>query len=173
MNKFLLCCSLLLSGMTFSFARPVKIWKPAELLKEADLVIIATPQATTDVKNQDLTGAKYHTRVSVETELEVQAVVKGAWKEKSLPVRHQRFYGIAGSDDERAGRTINGPRFLEFDRVQKHTFLIYLKLTSEGTYEPLTGLTDPGNSFFPLETFYHSRELNKIAEPSTTPATRE
>ncbi len=173
MFKILLYSCVLVFGMTLSLARPVKNWEPADLLKEADLVIIATPKATTDVKDQDLTGAKYHTRVAVETEFEVQAVVKGDWKEKSLPIRHQRFYGIAGKDDERAGRTINGPRFLEFDRAQKHSFLIYLKRTSAGTYQPLTGLTDPGYSFFPLETFYHSRELNKVAEPVITPATRE
>lgn len=151
-----LCFVLAFSAIAVAHARPVKIWPPADLLKEADVVVIATAKATTDIKDQKLDEAKAETWVAVETEFEVQGVVRGVWKQKSIFVRHHRYHAI-----ESEVAIIDGPVFVEFDPAKKHSYLIYLKLTKDGWYVPLTGDMDPGDSFFLQQPFRAEQERPK------------
>jgi hypothetical protein len=152
-----LCVVLALAAISVAHARPVKIWQPAELLKEADVVVIATAKATTDIKDQQLDEAKADTWVAVETEFDVQAVVKGTWKQQSISVRHHRVF-----DKQSAIPVPSGPVFIDFDPAKKNSYQIYLKLTKEGWYVPLTGEQDPGDSFFLQQPFRAEHERPKV-----------
>jgi hypothetical protein len=76
-----------------------------------------------------------------------------------LKVRHHRYFE-AGSDVS----VIDGPALLEFNSKLKNRYLIFLKRTEGGLFEPLTGQQDPGNSFLLLKEYHVSRE-RRVSEP--------
>ena len=59
---------------------------------------------------------------------------------------------------------VDGPTFVEFNPALKNRYLMYLKLGTEGRYEPVSGLYDPTFSFYELKP-YHIAEERKTVPP--------
>jgi hypothetical protein len=124
-------------GASCVSARPVRVWKDAELWSEAEVVVLAMPRATKDVvARADDPRPDYW--VDVETTLDVQVVLKGeAGGEVTL--RHARY---------RDGTMPlpNGPMFVKLDPEKRQQFLLFLKRAKDGTLEPLSGQMDAHDS---------------------------
>jgi hypothetical protein len=123
--------------------RPVRLWSSEDLVKEADVVVIATVQSSThDAKNHKYTNPKSETWVDVDTDFAVQATLKGKNVEKRLTLRHKRYYSPTANIS-----VVDGPAFVTFSSKTKTAFLLFLKQDAEGVYEPVTGQYDPDQSF--------------------------
>jgi hypothetical protein len=135
-------------------ARPVKIWSFEELNEKADLVIVGTAISSADAKGLAYPEAKADTWVSVDTVFQIDSTLKGDLKTDKVTVRHNRYYGNTPEIT-----IIDGPSsFIEFNTKLKNQYLIFLKRTDDGSYVPLTGQYDPGNSFFLLQQYHISKE---------------
>lgn len=148
----MMCCFVLAPGIPAT-ARPVRGWSTAELWAKADLVVIATAKSTQDAENQRFDHPQDDTWVAVETVFDAQASLKGGLKEKTLTLRHLRYY------NKQAEVTVrDGPAFVEFDVHKKNSYLMFLKRGTDGLYEPLTGQTDPYQSFIMLQPYHVTKE---------------
>ena len=121
-------------------ARVAKIWSCDEMREAADLIVIAKPDKS------ELTAAKldgYRDALGTNTTFGVQSTLKGTLNGK-LVVQHYVFA---------KGGVIppNAPSFVAFPTGEKSaTYLLFLKKTADGTYEPVTGQIDPIDSCFIL-----------------------
>jgi hypothetical protein len=126
-------------------ARAVRIWPYQELLEKSDLVVLATPTATSDTKEHiDLPGFVGEHVIGVETGFAVSAVLKG---DKAL--RHFVFHHYRTTDGSNIPHVPNGPTFVSFDPVANptippRTFILFLLREADGRYAPVVGQTDPG-----------------------------
>ena len=161
MSLLAITACLVLANAFSASARPVRIWYPNELWEKADLVVIATAEASQD--EYKVENAKADTWVPVLTKFDVQAVLKGELEKKSVlekvsvTVRHNRYYGKMAD-----GRfVIAGPGFVEFNPKAKNQYLIFLAGKPGGAYEPLTGQYDPWQSFLLLQQYQQSKEREK------------
>jgi len=145
--------SVVLIQASSAMARPVKIWSFKELTEKADLVIVGTALSSADAKNHSYADTKSETWVAVDTVFTVHSIVKGELKAEALAMRHYRHY-----KREAEITTANGARFVEFDPKLKHRYLIFLKRTGDGSYEPLTGQYDPVDSFFMVQDYHVAKE---------------
>lgn len=120
-----------------AIARPVRVWKDAELWKEADVVVLATPQSTKDVKVAAVQPRPDYW-VDVETKLDVQATLKGE-AAAEITLRHARY-------KDGVMPVPNGPMFVRLDPEKRHQFLLFLKRNEAGVLEPLSGQMDAYDS---------------------------
>src|SRR5262245_4541744 len=118
-------------------ARPARVWSDAELWKEADVVVLARPKSTKDVT---LVAKEPRPEfwIDVETTLEVQIMLKGDAKDE-IVFRHARY-------KEGAIPLPNGPIFVKLDPDKRQQFLLFLKRTEGGVFEPLSGQMDAHDS---------------------------
>lgn len=139
-----------------------------EILAEIAIVIDYEKKWTLDkltdhseqlVKDHVYPNAKPDTQIAVDTVFEISGVLKGKAKEKPLAVRHYRYFSPKAEN-----AVTDGPSFAKFDPELKVTYLIFLKISVDGTYEPLTGQVDPGNSFFRVDRYHVSRERQKPSD---------
>ena len=149
-----LVASLLFGLLMPADARPVHGWNHDELVQKADLIVIAAVRSTADAKGLDPAAANpgNHGKVVVESVFDVQAVLKGGFKGRSLVIEHERY---ANRKDEIT--VVDGPAFITFDPKKKSQYLIYLQKVGEH-YRPLTGWYDPWQSFFRLQPYAWSRD---------------
>jgi hypothetical protein len=128
-------------------ARGLRIWPYQELLDKSDLVILATPAATNDTKEQiDLPGFAGEHVIGVETTFTVSAVLKGDKTPKDLVLHHYRTI-----DGQNIPHIPNGPSFVSFEPVANpsiapQTFILFLTREADGRYAPVVGQTDPGGA---------------------------
>lgn len=117
-----------------------------DLYDRADVVVIATPQATADTDEHialpwirpDVPA------IGVNTPLRVQAWLKGA-PSASLVLHH---YRLANPGQP----LVNGPLLLDFHRDDAQTLLFFLVREPDGRYAPVAGQTDPaGFSVFRVD----------------------
>ena len=134
-------------------ARPVKMWSFEELNDSADLVVVGTALSSADTKGHVYPNAKGDTWISVDTKFTVNGTLKGNPKGDTLTVRHLRFFTKKG-----IVAIVNGPSFVKFNPKLKNRYLIFLKRTEDGVYEPLTGQFDPDGSFFLLNKYHVTKE---------------
>src|SRR3954454_4619753 len=99
MKRFVPLC-VLIAVSSLADARPVRNWSYEELLAESDVVVIATPTASQDLKEPAVVPnvvqagedgkSKPVPAIGVETTFEVQAVLKGERKDlgKGLTLYH-------------------------------------------------------------------------------------
>jgi hypothetical protein len=127
-------------------ARPTRFWTYEDLVKESDLVVIATPVESQDLKEPaefpntsrvDANGKRVAlAAVGVETKFAVQVVLKGEKKElKELVFFHLR------EPDQRT-LTPNGPMTASFDLKNRPRYLMFLKREADGRYISTTGQMD-------------------------------
>ena len=127
-------------------ARPVPAWSYEKLLADADLVVIATPVETKDLKEPavlpNVTRAGEDGKpapvaaIGMDTKFEVQAVFKGQKKElKEFVLYHLR-------EPDTQAPVVNGPMLVRFDPKEKRRYLLFLKREADGRYASVTGQTD-------------------------------
>jgi hypothetical protein len=127
-------------------ARIIRHWSIQELFDKSDLVVIATPAATGDTREQiDLPGIKQVTpdnktigvpAIGVETRFRIAGVLKGDKRLKEFTLHHYREKDLSGT-------AFNGPNLLFFDPGEKGQFLVFLRREADGRYAPTSGQTDP------------------------------
>ncbi len=137
-------------------ARITRAWTYAELFAGADLVVIATPSATHQRKEQaELPGIvqtspdKKSAPVigqRIETTFKVLAVLKGLARDETggtTGIFYLHHYSEIGP-------SLNGPLHVSFDPKAKLQYLMFLKRGFDGQYIAVSGQTDPWFSIEPL-----------------------
>ena len=142
---FILAALLAFAG--FVGARPVRFPTCQDLLGKSDLVVIATPIATADTKEQinlpdviNVYADNTHSGVSVigmETKFRVSAVLKGERSLKDFVLHHYRETNMSGSPAS------EGVALVTFDPAEPASFLLFLVHEPDGRYAPFNQ-TDPG-----------------------------
>jgi len=136
MRLLFFACTFLLVSTGSASARVVRHWSYQELLDKSDLVVIATPLATTDTEERiDLPGLAAQRVVGVETEFAVFVVLKGDKSLKKFSLHHYRADGMM--------MVPNGPSLVSFTPGEK-TFIAFLVREADGRYAPTVGQVDPG-----------------------------
>jgi hypothetical protein len=139
-----------LSFPALSDARPVPAWPYEKLFKQSDLVVIAHPTESVDVKDRMKENPMKIDFMGINTTLKIVHVAKGNLKSSNLTFLHYRI----GPDQ----LIINGPSLVSFrmqgirytvengPRVEltgPATYLLFLKKRDDGRYEAVTGQFDP------------------------------
>ena len=145
--SYILAAILLLASAEIASARVERAWSYQEILDKSDLVVIATPTAANDTKEQtnlskifgqpaigDETIFKI---IGVETKFKISAVLKGDKAIADFTLHHYRY----GSNSPIAP---NSPEFISFDPAKKQAFLIFLVREADGRYASAFGQLDPG-----------------------------
>ena len=130
---FIFAFLLVLPGI--SSARLVRTWSDQELFDKSDLVVIATPVATSDTKERGpLSNFATQPVIGVETTFAVFTVLKGDQAIKHLVLHHYRPDKL---------EVPNAPTFLSFDPAKKKAFHLFLVRQPDGRYAPAAGQIDP------------------------------
>jgi hypothetical protein len=128
-------------------ARPVRAWSYQDLVKESDLVVIATPVTTQDLKGEvevpnmsqvDNDGKRSPVMaVGVETKFQVEVIFKGEKQDlKEFVVYHLR-------QPDKSVAIPNGPMFAVFNlKIPVPKYLLFLKREADGRYVSVTGQAD-------------------------------
>jgi hypothetical protein len=133
-------------------ARRLEDWPYDKLMKEADLVVVATAVKTVETKDEMGDPAwKKRRFIGQDTTLEVITALKGKVDEKRIKVLHFKL--------PHGDFIINGPLFFDFRakplEIRLKTanitlgspdYLLYLKRMKDGRYEPVSGRFDPALS---------------------------
>ncbi len=138
-------------------ARPVVAWDYEKMKDAADLIVIATPLVTRDLKEKttlpgiEEIGPDNQSRpvaaVGVETNFEIQTTLKGETPLNRFFLHHLRLANPP------AVPAVNGPQLAAFDSAKKVRYLMFLKKEPDGHYVSVTGQTDPAIAIFPLGTY--------------------
>jgi hypothetical protein len=141
--KFFRLLSLMVTGAWFfalagsSMARPMRSASYEELMEKSDLVVIASPTAVNDTKEErnlpDISAVRV---TGVETKFAVSVVFKGDKALKEFTLHHYR--------QTKEGAVPNGPLLAKFDPAHSRSFLLFLVREADGRYAPVLGQTDPG-----------------------------
>jgi hypothetical protein len=135
-------------------ARIHRSWSYQDLMKEADVVVIADAVLSKDTEQTDDLGKDY--LLQMETTLNVHAVLKGKIDKGTLKFVHFRY------DPDWNSFIFNGPQLVGFQtepvvdadtadeegkkqhlRISRHHYLLFLKRRSDGRYEAVSGQMDP------------------------------
>jgi hypothetical protein len=129
-------------------ARRLETWSYDRLLKEADVVVIATAVSSKDsgetFKEKDL----HVDFLGVETTFSVEAILKGKVEGDKLKVLHYRL--------KKGVLVDNGPLLVSFRtqgievnlkhghlHLEQPSYLLFLKKRKDGRYEAVSGQIDP------------------------------
>ena len=160
-NKFvfaLVCAACFLVYPSAAPARLIKVWNYDKLLKEADLVVLAVAVRTEKADYEPPDHSWPRELVAQNTTLKVRGTLKGKAEGENIKVLHFKF-GEYKKGFEHDG-IFDGPNFVEFrvGPVTKGTgkekriitpaqeYLLFLKKTKDGRYEPVSGQVDPVDS---------------------------
>jgi hypothetical protein len=134
-------------------ARILRSWPYTELMKAADLVVIATPVATTATGRLEelpniLEGDASRNASTVkaerlETELDVTVTLKGNAAAK-IVLHHTREHPVGKLQ-------LDGPGYVSFDPKDKRQYLMFLVREPDGRYAAVSGQTDPNQAIEPLQ----------------------
>ena len=146
-------------------ARPERYIYPHEMYQEASLIVIAIPLKTRDLYEEVIPDGTFDQTTPVVTDFEVEAIVQGSLpptddnSPRIISIQHNRYI------DKKAGTgVIDGPSFIEFDPSLKNRYFIALKRVNDH-YIPLSGWSDPGDSFFRLKGYEISDERKPVPPP--------
>ena len=124
------------------------VWDYDRLTTEADLVVVATPLSAKELDERTfLPGiqqlgpdgkAMPIAAVGLETNFEINVILKGQWAVNRLILHHLR------EANPPAQPAVGGPLLVSFDPKKKIRYLMFLKLDKEGRFYSVTGQTDPG-----------------------------
>jgi hypothetical protein len=116
------------------------------LLPQSDLIVIARPVSVkeTDEKTSVFWPWPQIPVVGVETTFEVLSVLKGSGALKQFVFHHFRRI-------EKPHRELDSPQLVSFDPNTNESFLLFLKVESEGRYASAAGQVDPAAGIHHLE----------------------
>jgi hypothetical protein len=156
--------NLVLVALALAFAVPSAWgrlrpdWPYKKLVDEADLVVLATAEATKPAKDDFDDNTWPLEIVGQETTFRVAHVLKGEAPKEPITVLHFKF-GAPKKGARRNPVIRNGPQFVAFrtqdvlvDTVDQERnritmprpeYLLFLKLRKDGRYEPVSGQLDP------------------------------
>jgi len=136
MRLLFFACTFLLVSTGSAAHAVVRHWSYQELLDKSDLVVIATPLATTDTEERHRPSRACRQRVvGVETEFAVFVVLKGDKSLKKVSLHHYRADGMM--------MVPNGPSLVSFTPGEKDV-IAFLVRDADGRYAPTVGQVDPG-----------------------------
>jgi hypothetical protein len=134
-------------------ARTLRTWTYTHLMKAADLVVIATPRATTatgrleelpDIRESDACGNASTVKAErLETELEVTVTLRGN-PVTNIVLHHTREHPVGKPQ-------LDGPGFVRFDPKDELQYLMFLVREPDGRYAAVSGQTDPNQAIEPLQ----------------------
>ncbi len=142
MNRALLIIGTAVAAIAWSgiaVARPAKILGFEDLWAAATVVAIGTVESSAD--DPSWAPGANDRFVPVRTVFRLEHVLKGDVADSTLVLEHQRPTGTALTE-------IDGPDYVEFDASQSPRYLMFLRPTSTGGYEPAS--PEPSNSFMRL-----------------------
>lgn len=147
--KPLIASLLLLAVPSLGFARFMHWMSQYEMFDEAALVVFAVPVSTKD------TGEKLHESnwaefVGVETEFEIQSVLKGDKTLKTFVLHHYRL--------AEHSNPINGPSLVSFDLHHRESYVLHLVKEPDGRYAPVNDQIDPANVIYKKPAVYPIEE---------------
>jgi hypothetical protein len=129
-------------------AQTAPAWDYDKLKSQADLIVIATPVAVKDLKeNTFLPGIQEKgadgkilpvPALGWEANFQIETVLKGDWPMNRMVLYYLR---LANPPPQPVP---HGPQLVSFDPQKKIRYLMFLKLDKDGRFESVTGLTDPG-----------------------------
>lgn len=145
---FSTACAMLAASPAFS--RPVAMPPYAQMMRDADLVAVATPTAVRDTAARtSFPGIQRDGEpvpaILVQADFEVLAVLKGPDDIAKFTLSYLR-----SSDPDVVA--VNGPMLVWFEPSKKERYLLFLKRGDDGLYVPVNGQTDPVFSVKPLGT---------------------
>jgi hypothetical protein len=140
-------------GLPPALARQVESWPYGRLFKEADVIVIATAERTSDTKDRPKT--RQWKLVGQVTVFSVQRTLKGKVEGPTVRVLHFRLPRGKLAEDgpllvsfrTKSGvvkRVVDG--VMEVAQVPKGEYLLFLKARKDGRYEPVSGPIDPAFS---------------------------
>jgi hypothetical protein len=154
----ILCCTA-----SFVLGRLVNEPGYKEMSEQADLIVIATPTGNAELpglatlpniisvdnsgRGRDIAAKR------VETTFYAVTLLKGklAGGAGSLKLLHLKLANPADADGDSA------PHLIDFNPTERAQYLMFLKLRTDGSYEPFSGQTDP---------VYSIEKLSQVARPN-------
>jgi len=136
--RFVIAASLAVVAASFSLqARPIESWPYDKLREKSDLIVIVYVFSNADAANQTAEKPPASYLIRVKTVFRIQTVLKGEYKDEELTLLHYRLKENA--------TVINGPMLVSFAPSERKSveFLLFLKKQKDGTYEFVSGQTDP------------------------------
>jgi len=142
---------ILLAFVASASARQIEIWSYDRLFKEADLVLIASAQATVETDDHTKDDRWKRSLVGQKTTFTVQSVLKGQVDDGSVAVIHFKLRdGLQSSNGpmlvhfRTKGIVIHGNGPIKFEALLgPPQYLLFLKATDDGCFEPVSGQIDP------------------------------
>jgi hypothetical protein len=134
-----------LLGVTPSQARLLENWPYDKLMKQSDLVVIAQATKTEETKDTDEIPNWNHEFAGRNTTFKVKHALKGELKGEEIKVLHFKFGELKKGikKDSADILIIDGPTFVEFKDKNGPEYMLFLKRTKDGRYEPVSGRIDP------------------------------
>ena len=137
-------------------ARIIEPWRYERLMKEADLVVIAAPAKTEPADDRFDHDRWPRQFVGLNTTLDVWLPLKGE-PARQIKVLHFALGGPKEGVDPADAQTINDPPMLVTFRTVgaapedgvlpiRPQYLLFLRKTKDGRYEPVSGRIDPALS---------------------------
>ncbi|MBO0697773.1 MAG: hypothetical protein J2P46_05230 [Zavarzinella sp.] len=138
-------------------ARLVKKWSYDQLLKEADLVVLAVAVRTEQAEDTPPDHSWPLELVAQNTTFKVRGALKGKAEGEKIQVLHFKFGGPKKGFEASAG-ILDGPNLVAFRtepvtmragkevHVLPPEYLLFLKRMKDGRYEPVSGRIDPAAS---------------------------
>lgn len=150
--KSALVIATIITGLAsdLAIARPIQIYNYERLLKEADLVVFATPTKTEDTGESLADNEGYLTGQN--TTFKINYVLQGKTDSTEMKVFNCRFV------DDEAKEVGNGARLVVFriaalqNGWRDSEYLLFLKRRNDGRYEPVSGQIDPVDSVKEIST---------------------
>jgi hypothetical protein len=147
MTAILLTTSLLAASVS---ARAIETWSYDRLFCEADIVVIASAQATVQSDDPTPDGAWKTSLVGQRATFAVIAKLKGKDDAGTVTVRHFRPKdGVLTQDGPMlvsfrtdGPRSEGGTRVKYVVKLSTPQYLLFLKRSQDGPYEPVSGQTD-------------------------------
>lgn len=153
----ILCCTT-----TLVLGRLVNAPSYKEMSEQADLIVIATPTGNADVAGPttlpniisvDNTGHRHTIPATrVDTTFYAVALLKGklADNSNSFKLLHLKLANPADAGGD------SPPQLIDFNPTDRAQYLMFLKLRTDGSFEPFNGQTDP---------IYSIEKLSQLARP--------
>ena len=154
----ILCCTA-----TLVLGRLVNAPGHKEMSEQADLIVIATPTGNADlpgpttlpnIVSVDNTGRRHEIPATrVETTFHAVALLKGKLADNSTSFKllHLKLANPVDAGGESA------PQLIDFNPTDRAQYLMFLKLRTDGSFEPYNGQTDP---------VYSIEKLSRLARPN-------